>query len=48
MRMAYKKPLSELLNYLVRKGNYLVRKGIDISNLKIVDENDNGGVKYGN
>lgn len=39
MRMAYKKPLSELLNYLVRKG-------IDISNLKIVDENDNGGVKY--
>ena len=38
MRMAYKKPLSELLNYLVRKG-------IDISNLKIVDENDNGGVK---
>lgn len=46
MRMAYKKPLSELLNHLVRKG-------IDISKLKIVDENDvdkndNGGVKYGN
>ena len=41
MGMAYKKPLSELLNYLVRKG-------IDISNLKIVDENDNGGVKYAN
>ena len=41
MRMTYKKPLSELLNHLVREG-------IDISNLKIVDENDNGGVKYGN
>lgn len=41
MRMTYKKPLNELLKYLTRQG-------INISNLKIIDENDNGGDRHGN